>query len=344
MKGGSGGVGLYLYHYSEVRANWQTTKLMNLELIAAFCLSPLTDEHTAPSITLVIYFYLYADKISASLCWILYQHGARAPPLYSLGSGQRIGVGVNKGNICSFPFIWGTNALIHRIHRCFDLDLIGQTHNHVNISSSNSPAIACQTFFTSQNNCSCRVPCTGELVMVKSDPEKKQNQKPPTFWIRSVPLPRIQSHGSRVGCTGLVCWYNYALDHISLCLPWVRVHTRTVTAVQLRHNSLLNCHKLIISLSPNWLTRGHPAVWDTPSDWTTSPESSLVSNTMALFLSNCNQLSLSSGGCNQEKMDMGMNWDCPAGPSSFSRGMLAELHQENCPVPPGPISPKTTSC
>lgn len=58
MKGDSRGAGLYLYHYSEVRANWHTAKLMNSELIAAFCFSLLTDEHTAPSITPVIYFYL----------------------------------------------------------------------------------------------------------------------------------------------------------------------------------------------------------------------------------------------------------------------------------------------
>lgn len=149
------------------------------------------------------------------------------------------------------------------------------------------------------------------------------------FWTRLVNFSGIQSHGNRAGCTGLICSYNYTLDHISLCLPWVRVHTRTVTAVQMRHNSLLNCHKLIISLSPKCLTRGHPAVWDTPRNWRTSLESSLVSNTMALFLSNCDQLSLFSGGCNQEKTDMGMNRDCSASPSSFSWGMSARLHQKN---------------
>lgn len=154
----------------------------------------------------------------------------------------------------------------------------------------------------------------------------------------------MQSHDSKAGCTGLICWYILDLDHISLCVPWVRVHTRTVTAVQLRHNGLLNCHKLIISLSPKWLTRGHPAVWDTPSDWTTSPESSsLASNTMALFLSNCNQLSLSSGGYKQEKTDMGMSWDCPVSPSSFSWSILAGLHQEECVVLPGSASPKAAS-
>lgn len=105
------------------------------KLIAAFCFSPLTSEHTSPSVTLVVYLYLYeiSDKNSPSLCWTLYQHEVRTFPLHNLQSGQR-----KKREVKAPPFLHEEQIFwFMETFGCFaDWDLTGQTYNDIEISSS----------------------------------------------------------------------------------------------------------------------------------------------------------------------------------------------------------------
>lgn len=71
--------------------NGRQQSLQIQRLIVAFCFSPLTGEHTSPS--LLSWFICTcrqtSDKNSPSLCWTLYQQEVRTFPLYNLQSGQR---------------------------------------------------------------------------------------------------------------------------------------------------------------------------------------------------------------------------------------------------------------
>lgn len=131
-----------------------------------------------------------SDKISLWLCWTLYQHGVRASPLYGLWSGQRR----ENRKVKIPPFLHGEQMLwCTEIFRCFaDLNLIGQAHNHIKISSSISwSAVSLHIFLLHSKGKvtrsvslqvksalplyaqHCRVTCTGELVKIKNNPEKK---------------------------------------------------------------------------------------------------------------------------------------------------------------------------
>lgn len=110
----------------------------------------LHQEMSTPLPLLLLWFIFTctqtSDKISPALRCTLYQHGVRASSLYSLQSAQRR----DKREAKFPPFLHGEQILWStEIFRCFaDLDLIGETHNHIQISSSTSwSAVSLYIFF-----------------------------------------------------------------------------------------------------------------------------------------------------------------------------------------------------